>query len=84
MASKGEVDRDINMRETECPQQPNSADCGYYIMTTMRLLIKTTFKDKQPQLNSLKKNWFQHEEVDFTRKKLNEWLHKQLGEVAIG
>ncbi|KAI5055910.1 hypothetical protein GOP47_0029431, partial [Adiantum capillus-veneris] len=66
-----------------CLQQPNATDCGYYVMTAMRLLIKTTFKDKKPQLNLLKKDWFGHEEVDFTRKKINEWLHKQLGEVIV-
>ncbi|KAI5072351.1 hypothetical protein GOP47_0012457 [Adiantum capillus-veneris] len=32
----------------------------------------------------LKKIWFQYEEVDFTKKKLSEWLHKQLGEVTVG
>ncbi|KAI5075718.1 hypothetical protein GOP47_0009794 [Adiantum capillus-veneris] len=35
----------------KCHQQPNAIDCGYYVMTAMRLLIKTTFKNKKPQLN---------------------------------
>ncbi|KAI5057109.1 hypothetical protein GOP47_0027124 [Adiantum capillus-veneris] len=68
----------------QCPQQPNSTDCGYYVMTAMRLLIKTTLKDQKPQGNLLKKNWFAHEEVEFTRQKLNAWLNKALGEVTLG
>ncbi|KAI5064015.1 hypothetical protein GOP47_0020685 [Adiantum capillus-veneris] len=48
-------------------------------MTAMRVLIKTTLKDQKPQGNLLKKNWFAHEEVEFTRQKLNAWLNKALG-----
>ncbi|KAI5074350.1 hypothetical protein GOP47_0010311 [Adiantum capillus-veneris] len=68
----------------QCPQQPNSTVCGYYVMTAMRLLIKTTLKDQKPQGNLLKKKWFAHEEVEFTRQKLNAWLNKALGEVTLG
>ncbi|MCO5594497.1 hypothetical protein L7F22_048528 [Adiantum nelumboides] len=52
----------------ETPRQPNAIDCGYYVMSCIRLLIK----------GGLSKQWFEHGEVEAMKEDLVKWINSWL------
>ncbi|MCO5611321.1 hypothetical protein L7F22_065573 [Adiantum nelumboides] len=67
----------------ETPRQHNAVDCGYYVMSYIRLLIEGGIQGKRNR-KWLSKQWFEHGEVEAMKEDLVKWINAWLFAVPQG